>query len=117
MLPVEYSNLAINIFGLNLMCYQLKQTPEFKRWFTSLRDTSIKNRLLARFARVEAGNLGDHKTIEGELKELRMTFGGGVRVYFMIKENTLALLLQGENKATQQKDIEKAKQLLELWKE
>ena len=99
------------------MHYQLKQTPEFKRWFLGLRDTSIKNRLLARFSRVEMGNFGDHKTLEGELKELRMTFGGGLRIYFTIKENTLVLLLQGGNKATQQKDIEKAKQLLELWKE
>lgn len=99
------------------MHYQLKQTPEFKRWFIDLRDTSIKNRLLARFSRVERGNFGDHKTLEGELKELRMTFGGGLRIYFTIKETTLVLLLQGGNKATQQKDIEKAKQLLELWRE
>lgn len=99
------------------MRYHLKQTPEFKHWFADLRDTSIKNRLLARFARVEMGNFGDHKTIEGELKELRMTFGGGLRVYFTVKENTLVLLLQGGNKATQQKNIEKAKQLLKLWKE
>ena len=41
-----------------------------------------------------------------------MTFGGGMRVYFVIRNGRSVLLLQGGDKSTQQRDIEKAKQLL-----
>ncbi|HEY4714536.1 MAG TPA: type II toxin-antitoxin system RelE/ParE family toxin [Aquirhabdus sp.] len=92
--------------------YTLEQLPEFEEWFHDLRDRTIKNRLLARFARLENGNLGDYKTIEGQLLELRMTFGGGLRVYFVIRGGQIILLLQGGNKSSQDRDIEKAKQLL-----
>lgn len=95
-----------------LPMYHLEQTPEFKHWFAGLRDRTIKTRLLARFARLENGNFGDHKTIEGELCELRMTFGGGLRVYFTRRGDTVVLLLHGGNKASQSRDIEKAKQLM-----
>ena len=96
--------------------YRLEQSPEFKRWFVGLRDKTVKNRLLARLARVENGNFGDHKTVDGELQELRMTFGGGLRVYFTLQGDTVVLLLQGGNKSTQQRDIEKAKELLNNWR-
>lgn len=92
--------------------YHLEQSDEFKYWFAGLRDSSIKNRLLARFARVENGNFGDHKTIGGELCELRMTFGGGMRVYYTQRGDTVVLLLNGGNKASQARDIEKARQLM-----
>ncbi len=92
--------------------YTLEQHPEFEEWFNDLRDRTIKNRLLARFARLENGNFGDYKTIEGQLLELRMTFGGGLRVYFVVRDAQIILLLQGGNKSSQDRDIEKAKQLL-----
>ena len=92
--------------------YTLEQLPEFEDWFNKLRDQTIKARLLARFARIENGNFGDYKTIEGQLMELRMTFGGGLRVYFTIRGEKIVLLLQGGDKSGQNRDIEKAKQLL-----
>lgn len=92
--------------------YQIEQTPAFEDWFNGLRDRTTKNRLLARLARVEIGNFGDCKTIEGQLSELRMTFGGGLRIYFVIRGNCIVLLLHGGDKTSQQRDIEKAKQLL-----
>lgn len=92
--------------------YVLEQTPEFETWFDNLRDNTIKNRLLARLARVENGNLGDYKAIDGTLMELRMTFGGGLRVYFTRRGDKIILLLQGGDKSSQSRDIDKAKQLL-----
>ena len=97
--------------------YVLEQTPEFETWFNNLRDNTIKNRLLARLARVENGNLGDYKAIDGTLMELRMTFGGGLRVYFTRRGEKIILLLQGGDKSSQQKDIEKAKEIWEKIKE
>lgn len=92
--------------------YILEQLPEFEDWFTGLRDRTIKNRLLARLSRIEKGNFGDYKTIEGQLLELRMTFGGGLRIYFVIRGGRIILLLQGGDKSSQDRDIEKAKYLL-----
>lgn len=92
--------------------YTLEQLPEFENWFNGLRDQTIKNRLLARLSRVENGNFGDYKTIEGQLLELRMTFGGGLRVYFVIRGGRIILLLQGGDKSSQDRDIEKARHLL-----
>ena len=94
------------------LMYTIEQLSEFEAWFDGLRVHSTKIRLLARLARVENGNFGDYKTVEGQLLELRMTFGGGMRVYFVIRNGRIVLLLQGGDKSTQQRDIEKAKQLL-----
>ncbi len=92
--------------------YTLQQTDEFEEWFHKLRDKTVKNRLLARLARAENGHLGDVKTVDGALQELRMTFGGSLWIYFTIRGSQIILLLQGGYKASQQRDIEKAKHLL-----
>ena len=44
--------------------------------------------------------------------QLRFFFGPGYRIYYMIKGNTVVILLTGENKTTQAKDIKKATALL-----
>ena len=92
--------------------YVLEQTSEFETWFNNLRDNTIKNRLLARLARVEYGNFGDYKVLDSHLMELRMTFGGGLRVYYTQRGEKIILLLQGGDKSSQSRDIDKAKQLL-----
>ena len=93
--------------------YTLEQSLVFEKWFNQLRDKTIRNRLLFRLDRiVSVGNFGDHKTIDGALQELRCTFGGGLRIYFTIRRGRVVLLLCGGDKSSQQRDIEKAKQLL-----
>lgn len=82
-----------------------------------LKDKGVKNKLLARLARIENGNFGDSKTISANLHELRMTFGGGLRVYYTINGGTVVLLLAGGNKASQSRDIETAKTILSNLKE
>lgn len=41
-----------------------------------------------------------------------MTFGGGLRVYYTQRGEKIILLLQGGDKSSQSRDIDKAKQLL-----
>jgi len=94
------------------MMYTLQQSNTFSAWLKKLKDQGIKTKLLARLARVENGNLGDHKTISENLYELRMMFGGGLRIYYTIRRGTVVLLLAGGNKASQRKDIELAKTIL-----
>lgn len=94
------------------MRYELRKTDIFDRWFAKLKDRSAKIKILARLDRVENGNFGDHKQIDKNLFELRIFFGPGYRIYYTIRGNTIVILLTGGKKATQSKDIEKAKALL-----
>ena len=66
--------------------------------------------------RVENGNFGDHKQLNSSLYELRFDFGGGIRIYYTIEGNTVVLLINGGNKKTQSKDIQKANDIVESLK-
>jgi len=45
------------------------------------------------------------------IKEIRVNFAKGYRVYFTKKNGKVIILLIGGNKSTQQKDIAKAKEI------
>lgn len=92
--------------------YELRSTETFDKWLASLKDRSVKNRLLARLGRVENGNFGDFKQVGGNLYELRFFFGGGLRVYYTVRDGRVVLLLAAGDKSTQAKDIEKAAEIL-----
>lgn len=95
------------------MRYQLEDTAEYRKWFKKLKDATAKIKILARLARVENGNFGDHKQINQNLFELRFFFGPGYRIYYTVKGMQIVLLLVGGDKSSQAKDIEKAKSLIE----
>lgn len=76
--------------------YQFPNGHEpFTRWFRSIRDTSIRRRIQARFTSVRAGNLGDHRSVGDGVWELRLDFGPGYRIYYGEVDNTVVLLLCG----------------------
>lgn len=83
----------------------------FRLWLDSVGDSLILQRIRMRILRIEEGNLGDHKYLGEDVYELRMTFGGGIRIYFGIYNNKVVLLLTGGNKNSQQRDIKKARSL------
>lgn len=93
------------------MQYQLKSTQTFSDWVSNL-DKSSKTQLLARLARIENGNFGDHKAITHNLFELRCFFAGGIRVYYTLRKTEIVLLLAGGTKSTQKRDIVKSSILL-----
>jgi len=95
------------------MAYIIETTNDYDKWFRKLRDASGKIKILARLARVENGNFGDHKQLGDELFELRIFFGPGYRIYYTIRDGRIVLLLVGGDKSTQKKDIKKAEALLE----
>jgi len=78
----------------------------------------FRARIYANLARVEIGNWGNVKPIQGgnasELYELRMFFGPGYRAYFGKDGSQLVILLCGGDKGSQRKDIAEAKK---LWNE
>lgn len=86
----------------------------FVEWLESLKDKSIRYRIKERLDRVSLGNLGDHKSINDGISELRFTFGAGCRVYYGEEGNKMILLLCGGDKSSQKKDIKKA---VAYWKD
>ncbi|MGZ4967997.1 MAG: type II toxin-antitoxin system RelE/ParE family toxin [Methylobacter sp.] len=94
------------------MKYELQSTQTFNHWFAKLKDRTLKNQLLSRLSRVENGNFGDTKALSSDLFELRCFFGGGIRVYYTIRNQRVVLLLVGGDKSNQSRDIEKAETIL-----
>lgn len=57
------------------------------------------------------GNFGDHKTF-GAVREMRIDFGPGYRVYFTRRGSELVILLCGGDKASQKQDFKLAETLV-----
>jgi len=89
----------------------------FDDWFESLGDLRMQAAVDCRLARVRAGNFGDHKGIGAGVSELRINAGPGLRVYYGEHEKRLVILLGGGDKASQTRDINRAKQLWQQWLE
>ncbi len=84
-------------------------TLPFAEWFTTLRDDRAKQVILARLARVRAGNLGRTRSVGSGVHEFIIDFGPGYRVYFGQLGKELIIILCGGGKRTQNDDITKAK--------
>ena len=68
----------------------------------------IRERFQAYPLRFEAGNLGDHRSVGAGVREARVMFGPGYRIYFGRDGTSLVLLLAGGTKASQTRDIRRA---------
>lgn len=85
-------------------------------WLNSL-DIQIRKRIIKRLARIEENdNFGDFKKLDEEISELRFDFGSGYRIYYSELEDIIILLLNGGDKKSQSKDIKKAKEYLQIWR-
>ena len=88
----------------------------FLEWLNSL-DKMTKARVQSRLTRLLENNFGDHKKLDSEISELRLKFGSGYRIYYTEIDNIIVLLINGGDKSTQIKDIEKAKNILQEWRD
>lgn len=95
------------------MSYEITSTASFDKWFKGLRDRTTRNKVLARIDRVQNGNFGDFKPLGDNLFELRFFFGGGLRIYYTVRNRQLVLLLTGGSKSSQSRDIERARQMIQ----
>lgn len=87
------------------------QTESFRSWLNRLRDRKARLRIDDRLKRLASGNAGDSKSVGDGVRELRLHFGPGYRVYYMWQGDMLIILLNGGDKSSQARDIAKAKQL------
>jgi putative addiction module killer protein len=92
--------------------YTVRQTEEFANWLDGLKDKRTQVRIAARLRRIEAGNLGDWRPIEGKVAELRVDYGPGYRLYFTRMGMIVVVILTAGDKSTQKRDIRRALKLV-----
>ncbi len=95
-----------------VMEYQIEETVNFTKWLLSLRDKTVRTRIVRRLDSAAVGSFGDHKQLNDKLFEMRFFFGAGYRVYYTFKGDRIILLLAGGDKSSQKKDIAKAMKLI-----
>ena len=91
--------------------FKLVRSDAFIDWFERLRDIRARDRIIARFLRLQLGNFGDVKAVGDGISELRIDYGPGYRIYVKQRGPEMILLLVGGDKSTQAKDIRLAKEI------
>ena len=95
--------------------YFIEKTTEFDKWIKKLNDLRAKAKILVRIQKLENDeHFGNCEPVGDGIKELKINYAKGYRVYFKEIDVKIIILLIGGDKSTQQKDIEKAK---DIWKE
>ena len=89
----------------------VRQTTTFATWLSSLRDVRARAIIAARIDRLAFGHSGDVKPVGDGVRELRIHFGPGYRVYFVQRGTVLIVLLCGGDKDSQDRDIRQARRL------
>jgi putative addiction module killer protein len=83
-------------------------TDKFDAWLSGLKDSRANKRITARIHRMEDDNFGDCAPVGDGVSELRIHCGPSYRVYFIPNGIEIIILLAGDDKCTQDKDIQAA---------
>ncbi len=87
---------------------KIRKTNQFVTWLDNLRDIRARARILVRIERLASGNPGDVKAVGKGVSELRINYGPGYRVYYMVQNRQIIILLLGGDKHAQSRDIKTA---------
>jgi len=94
--------------------YFIEKTTDFDKWFRKLKDLRAKAKILVRIQKLEQDeHFGDCEPVGDGIRELKINYAKGYRVYFTEKDGKIIVLLIGGDKSTQQFDVQRAK---EIWK-
>ena len=97
--------------------YNIEKTVEFDKWLRKLKDLRAKAKILLRIQKIETNEqFGVCEPVGNGIRELKIDYAKGYRVYFKEFDGKIIILLIGGDKSTQQKDIEKAKEILKKLK-
>ena len=97
--------------------YFIEKTSEFDKWLRKLKDLRAKAKILIRIQKLEQDeHFGECESVGDGIKELKINYAKGYRVYFKEKDGKIIVLLIGGDKSSQQSDIEKAKEIWESLK-
>lgn len=85
-----------------------ERVDPFQVWLDGIKDATTRVVILRRLDRVAAGDFGDRKFCGEGVWELRIDHGPGYRVYYGQAGKVLVLLLCGDTKRIQTRDIQMA---------
>ena len=91
-------------------------TATYARWFDQLRDRPAQYRINQRIRRLLLGNEGDVRPVGRGVSELRVNYGPGYRVYYMRSGSAVIILLAGGDKDSQSRDIPRAIELAQHYR-
>ncbi|MZP65771.1 MAG: type II toxin-antitoxin system RelE/ParE family toxin [Bacteroidales bacterium] len=90
--------------------YIIEKTDEFDKWLRKLKDLRAKVKILFRVQKIETDEyFGNCEPVGDGIRELKIDYAKGYRVYFKEFDKKIIILLCGGDKSTQQGDIDKAK--------
>ena len=93
--------------------YKIEKTDNFDKWLRKLKDLRAKAKILFRIQKIENDeHFGNCEPVGNGILELKIDYAKGYRVYFKESDGKIIILLIGGDKSTQQRDIEKAKEIL-----
>ena len=93
--------------------FLIKKTVEFDKWLRKIKDIRAKAKILIRIQKLENDeHFGDCESVGDGIRELKINFAKGYRVYFKEQDGKIIILLIGGDKSTQQQDIDEAKEIL-----
>lgn len=90
---------------------EIRQHPEFRKFFAGVKDEVTKRMFLERIKRLATGNPGDVGPVGEGVTKVRIHYGPGWRLYYIQSDAGIIVLLTGGTKRRQQQDIEVAKKL------
>ena len=94
--------------------YFIEKTTEFDKWLKKLKDLRAKAKILFRLQKLEQDeHFGNCEPVGNGIRELKINYAKGYRIYFKEVDEKVIILLIGGDKSTQQRDIEKAK---DIWR-
>ena len=92
--------------------YSIEKTVEFDKWLRKLKDLRAKAKILLRIQKIQTDeHFGDCEPVGDGIRELKINYAKGYRVYFKESAGKIIILLIGGDKSTQQKDIERVKEI------
>lgn len=92
---------------------------EFAKWLGGIKDDATRARLTNEVRKLGRGLRSDWKPVGEGVKELRITYGSGYRIYFTDENGEIVLLLTGGGKSSKKKqsaDIMRAQVLKEEYR-
>jgi putative addiction module killer protein len=87
---------------------RVEMTEVYREWINGLKDRAGRARVQVRVDRLAHGNPGQHRILTSGVRELKVDFGPGYRVYYTERSGMLIVLLAGGDKSSQVKDIKAA---------
>jgi putative addiction module killer protein len=97
--------------------FNIEKTEEFDKWLRKLKDLRAKAKILFRIQKIENDeHFGDCEPVGDGIRELKIDYAKGYRVYFKEADGKIIILLIGGDKSTQHRDIEMAKEILKRTK-